>query len=67
MSAGCAINRVILWQNGMIMTFCVHGHQMPENQGLVEEMGDRLARIFPRWRWERATWQIQQPAVGPQE
>ena len=54
------IKSVYLWQNGMLMVFGEDGQQIAELQGLEAECGDKVAALFPRSRWVRASW----PAGG---
>lgn len=51
-----AIKEVILWQNGMLMVFDENGQQVPEYQGPVDKVGEKLAAMFPRERWKRGSW-----------
>jgi hypothetical protein len=48
------IRAVYLWQNGMLMVFGQDGQQMPEFQGPVETVGERVAELFPRELWVEA-------------
>lgn len=53
--------RVIVWQNGMVLVFDAAGEQVPECQGALAAVRERLAAVVPPERWEYATW----PGVEP--
>lgn len=41
------INKVIIWQNGMVMVFDENGEQFPEYQGKKEEVLEKILKDKP--------------------
>lgn len=53
------ISRVYLWPNRMVMVFDQFGHQMPEYQGFVVDVRERLAEAgWPENLWVREDWKV---------
>jgi hypothetical protein len=52
------IMAVFVWDNGMVMVFDKAGQQVPELQGVLAEVGERVAAVFPPERWERGSWNV---------
>lgn len=50
------VKSAYLWANGMLMVFDENGQQIPEYQGPVGEVGDKLAAVFPRSQWHHGSW-----------
>jgi hypothetical protein len=44
------------FQNGMVMAFDQNGEQMPDYQGRLEEVQEKIRRDFPAVRIEGAVW-----------
>lgn len=42
------IAEVILWQNGVVMVQDEHGKQMPDYQGRVEDVAEKVLKDAPR-------------------
>ncbi len=57
------IKTVILWQNGMVMVFGQDGQQLPEYQGPVEEVRDKIKRAYAG-QWEYKVWDVRWGAQG---
>ena len=50
------ITTVIEWQNGMVMVFDQNGEQMPEFQGRVTDVKDKIVAAAPGVVWEKRRW-----------
>src|SRR5437879_12827442 len=50
------IMAVYVWQNEMVMVFDTAGQQVPEYQGYLADVGERLAAVFPRELWQHGSW-----------
>lgn len=48
--------RAIAWQNGMLMVFDRHGHQVPEYQGETSDMRPKLMRDWPKCEIKDGVW-----------
>ncbi len=48
--------RAIVWENGMLMVFNEHGHQVPKYQGESKDKLPKLLKDFPRCPIERLKW-----------
>ncbi len=48
---------VIIWQNGMVMSFDSQGQQMPEWQGKYEELKGKIAALPDSVKIEWGNWQ----------
>lgn len=51
------IKTVILWNNGMCMVFGQDGQQLPEYQGPVEEVRDKINAAYGG-QWEYKVWDV---------
>lgn len=54
-AASLHIHSVILWTNGMVMSFDHQGQQMPEYQGPFERVATRINAVFSG-SWEYGDW-----------
>ncbi len=55
--------RVIVWQNDRVMVFDATGQQLPEYQGQLATVRERLAAVFPEKHWEKGNWR--EGRIGP--
>lgn len=51
-----SVVKVILWQNGQVMSFDKNGKQVPEYQGDKEEILPKLEKDFPHVKIENKVW-----------
>jgi hypothetical protein len=51
------ITTIIQWQDGMVMVFDEDGEQMPQYQGRVDDVRDKILKVAPDVPWERRVWQ----------
>lgn len=58
------IDHVIKFQNGIVIVFDEKGEQVPEYQGLCEEVRDKImADAPPSARFFRAVWMVYGDAI----
>ena len=53
------ITNVYLWQNGLVMVFDQYGQQMPEYQGPLEEVEEKIMAAY-RGPWHGGNWPARQ-------